>query len=231
MDNKNNKWVIFLVLLAILAVSFIFWAFRSDWWKNQNKIKTEDAFDQSISNDNIKILYSSSDFKVAQLSTEILLDVKKPPCDNSLGYEYCIYYIGDAYEDTTLESAGMRIKTRADLVKEDVCLNTPPLGYDNSVIPNTLKPQKEVSSSVFMGLSNSGAGHTVKSSTYRLYLKEKSLCYEFETMISHGQASNFPIGTKDEFTAEQEAQLNQKFKNILLNMVVLGDLGDVFPQS
>src|SRR6266404_877354 len=68
----------------------------------------------------------TGDFGLAVSPEQILVRSYIPPCDQ--GFDYCLYYTGSAYKNTSFESAGIRVKRRADL-SENNCLTAQPDGY------------------------------------------------------------------------------------------------------
>ncbi len=225
--KNSTLWTIVIVIIIIGVLAFIFWGAKDQGNSSYDETGVE-AFDQSISDGAVKISFSSEDFGLATNATQILTEASVPPCSGD--FIYCVYYKGKAYNGTNFESAGIRISKRADLATESVCLNTPPNGYDNSVVPNTLKPQAKVSTSLFKDLSDSGAGHLVVFSVYRLFNKAIGTsttavpCYEFQTTIAKESASN-----NQSFTDDEANKLNARMTNMLKNITLNGDLGDIFP--
>jgi hypothetical protein len=222
--KNNTLWVIIIIIVVIILGGFIISSSKSTAPSSYDQSGTE-AFDQSIGDGLIMLSYSSDDFGLATNQQQILASSTTPVCTGD--FIYCLYYKGSAYAGTNFESAGIRISKRADLKTENTCLNTPPQGYDNSVLPNTLKPQTKVSTSLFKNLSDSGAGHIVVFSIYRLFTKATSTpksCYEFQTTIAKTDSSQ-----KNAFTDEAANNLNARMTNILKNLTVYDDLGDIFP--
>ncbi len=224
--KNSTLWTVVIAIIIIGVLAFIFWGAKDQNGSLYDKTGVE-TYDQSISDGTVKIEYSSDDFGLATNATQILTDATVPPCSGD--FSYCLYYKGKAYNGTNFESAGIRISKRADLKTESVCLNTPPNGYDSSVVPNTLKPQAKVSSSLFKDLSDSGAGHLVVFSVYRLFNKAVGTsttavpCYEFQATIAKTSATE-----NQSFTDDEANKLNARMTSMLKNVVINGDLGDVF---
>lgn len=213
--------------IVVLVLAFIAWG-MSDQNGNSN-LATVGLFDQSIEDSVIKVEYSTKDFGLAINPSQILLETEFLPCDTTLetGFDYCLYYLGDEVEGGDFESAGMRIKKRPDLSSENTCLNTSPRRFEANLVPNTLKPQENVSTSVFSGLSDSGAGYVSTASLYRLFDKESKACYEFETKVIH--KSDDPEDPISSRVQEDRDKLKAIFDSVLDRVLIAGDFGDVFP--
>ncbi|MBX4216213.1 hypothetical protein KW797_04690, partial [Candidatus Parcubacteria bacterium] len=130
-----------------------------------------------------------SDFGLAAAPEQALIRSYIPPCDEK--FDYCLYYNGKEYEGTNFESAGLRIKRRADLAGAQ-CLTAAPGGREG-LSPASVKEESAYSKSVFSPLGEGAAGHTAEGALYRLsYAGE---CYEFEMRIGKSQFANYPAGT------------------------------------
>lgn len=230
MQNNKIMWVT-IVLLVVIFIGLIFWQNKqnsSDGMAEENAFaSTTETFDQSISDETVKISYSSGLFGLAVNPTQILVNSNIPPCDES--FEYCIYYNADMFKDTNFESAGLRIKKRVDLKNETTCLNTPPAGYDNSVLPNTKIPKDAYSTAIFEGMGNSSAGNLVRGSNYRLYFKKNASCYELESRVAYSQFDNYPKGSIKQFGDSAIALMEGRLKNIIKSVTLPDGQVNIFP--
>ncbi len=129
--------------------------------------------DQSISDGTITIVYPATDFELATSSQQITTHSYIPPCDAD--FNYCLYYIGTAYQGTNFDSAGIRVEKRTDLTTQAACLTTPPTGFTNFTPTSTIAGDYAVSE--FTPLGDAGAGHYSTGTLYRL--EYNGACYEF----------------------------------------------------
>ena len=197
---------------------------------------TPPAFDQSISDGTFIIAFPSSEFGLATNQQQLLVHSYIPPCDQ--GFNYCFYYIGSAYHGTNFESAGIRVKKRADLTTENKCLTTQPTGYMN-LIP-LVATSSQYGASVFSTLGNGAAGHYANDTLYRLWAPTSAAgtvattnagkCYDFETRIGQSQFSNYPSGTIKEFTGTDQTTLQNKMQKILNTLTIASGTPVAFPQ-
>lgn len=150
-----------------------------------------------------------SDFDLAVNQQQILTKSYIPPCDAD--FNYCLYYVGTAYQGTNFESAGIRIYKRTDLTTQSACMTTAPTGYSNFTPTSTTVGDYSVSE--FTPLGDAAAGHFSSGTLYRLFYG--GACYEFETRIGQSDYGNYPVGTIQQFTAADEAALQSEINNIL----------------
>lgn len=149
------------------------------------------------------------DFGLAVSQDQLLVESVIPPCDE--GFEYCLYYIDTAYEQTNFESAGVRIVRRSDLTTEDACLSTAPAGY-TSLTPDITNADT-YATSMFSPLQNAGAGHSSTGKMYRLF--NDSTCFEFETRIGTTQLGTYEPGAVEEFTDENRQEVVRELDAII----------------
>ncbi len=184
---------------------------------------TAPAGDQSVSDGTITITYPTSEFGLATTQQQILVRSYIPPCDANL--TYCLYYIGNAYQGTNFDSAGIRIEKRTDLATVNACLTAPPSGFANFTPTSTAASDYSVSE--FSPIGNAGAGHFSKGTLYRLAYN--GTCYEFETRIGQSQFANYPSGTIQQFTDADQASLAAEIQNILDGITLPSGETVVFP--
>jgi hypothetical protein len=184
------------------------------------------TFDQSISNGVITISYPSTDFGLATTPAQVLVHPNIPLCDPN--FNYCLYYIGSAYNGTNFEGAGIRIQKRTALTTQSQCLNTEPTGYTN-LAPAVIATSSNYAVSAFAPLSNAGAGHYAIDSLYRL--SYQGSCYELQTRIGETQFANYPSGTIQEFTASNQAALQSELQQILGTLKLQDGTTITFPQA
>jgi hypothetical protein len=170
---------------------------------------TAPAGSQSISDGTITLIYPTADFGLATSSQEITTHSYIPPCDAD--FNYCLYYIGAAYQGTNFDSAGIRVEKRTDLTTQTACLTTPPTGFANFTPSSTIADDYAVSE--FTPLGDAGAGHYSTGTLYRL--EYNGACYEFETRTGQSQFANYPSGTIQQFTDEDAASLQAEIVGIL----------------
>jgi hypothetical protein len=166
----------------------------------------------SISDGVITIPYSEDTFALAVNKEQIQTNAYIPPCDDI--FAYCFYYTGTAYSGTNLESAGLRILKRGDLGREQKCLETPPEGYADFV-PAKRMSTDTYATSLFPTIGDAALGHYAQGYLYRLYLRDKLLCYEFETRIGQSRFQNYPEGTIKEFTETDERDIADLLDHLL----------------
>ncbi|HUC01988.1 MAG TPA: hypothetical protein VMA75_03725 [Candidatus Paceibacterota bacterium] len=150
-----------------------------------------------------------SDFGLAVNQQQILTKSYIPPCDPT--FNYCLYYIGTAYQGTNFESAGIRIDKRTDLTTQSSCMNTAPTGYSNFTPTSTTIGDYSVSE--FTPLGDAAAGHFSSGTLYRVFYN--GACYEFETRIGQTDYANYPAGTIKQFTTADENALQSELHTIL----------------
>ncbi len=185
---------------------------------------TAPAGDQSISDGTITLVYPSTEFGLATTQQQIPVKSYIPPCD--AGFNYCLYYIGNAFQGTNFDSAGIRIQKRTDLSTQTACLTTAPTGYTNFTPTSTTVGDYSVSE--FTPIGNAGAGHFSNGTLYRLAYN--GACYEFETRIGQSQFANYPSGTISQFTAADQATLQADIQNILNSTKLPSGESVTFPQ-
>jgi len=185
---------------------------------------TAPIFDQSLSDGTITISYPSADFGLATNQTQILTHTNVPPCGTP--FNYCLYYTGSAYRGTNFESAGIRIARRAALNTQTKCLTTQPAGY-TGLIPKTAS-STDYATSIFAPLGNSAAGHLVAGALYRL--DYANTCYEFEVRLAETDFGNYPSGSIQQFTTDQETALAFELQQILGTLTLPSGEVVTFPQ-
>jgi hypothetical protein len=192
------------VLILLVGVAF---AFSRSGTPAPAKEESPAAV-SSIATPDLSFSYSG-DWGLATNPTQVTAKAYIPPCDPD--FDYCLYYVGDAYAGTNFESAGLRVKRRADLA-ETGCLAAVPEGYAG-LKPVTQDAGEGYSTAVFSPLGDAGAGHYASGELYRLSW-DKS-CYEFETRIGETQFANYPAGTVNEFTAADRTALRAMLRAVV----------------
>ncbi len=171
---------------------------------------------QSISDGTVTVAYSSEEFGLAVRPEQILVRSYIPPCDED--FDYCFYYIGPDYQGTNFESAGVRIKKRADLTTQTQCLQTLPEGY-SGIAPSVVTSSGD-STSRIGPLGDAAAGHYASGVLYRL--SYKGSCYEFETRVGASQYANYPRGTIKEFMPADQRAMAAKLLQLLKDITLPG---------
>jgi hypothetical protein len=185
---------------------------------------TAPAGEQSVSDGIITLVYPTADFALATTQQQITAKSYIPPCDAD--FNYCLYYVGTAYQGTNFDSAGIRVEDRTDLTTQAACLTTPPTGYANFTPTSTTVGDYSVSE--FGPIGNAGAGHLAKGTLYRL--SYNGVCYEFETRIGQSQFANYPSGTIQQFTDADQTNLQTEIMGILNGITLPSGETVVFPQ-
>jgi hypothetical protein len=239
--KDKDRTILFSVLAIVIVVMVII-----AWWMStstqqpsntasstsptSNPNITNQVLDKSISPDGIiTIAYPSKDFGLATNPTQVLVTSYIPPCD--MGFDYCLYYNGSNYKNTNFESAGIRVSKRADLSTERACLQTPPAGFNAAMLPTASTSANAYSSTIFDDISTGAAGHSAAGSLYRLYVRQNSKCYEFETRVGQSQFANYPVGEIDEFTSAQQASLLNWLEALVNNVSLPGTGKNLFGRS
>lgn len=190
---------------------------------------TGQAYDQSISDGTITVMYPSVQFGLATTPGQVLVTSYIPPC--AQGFNYCVYFNGSQYQGTNFESAGLRIQKRTDIAVEHLCLTTPPSGFSATTTPAATAAQNTYATSVFSPVGDAAAGHYSSGSLYRLFIRDGSKCYEFENRIGQTQFANYPAGLIKQFTASDQTVVSAQLLSIL-NTIVLKDGTKIsFPQG
>jgi len=217
-NNGNTLLVIAALLLAGIAALLV--------WQHAHPKPDDDtsivpaAYDQSISDGTYTVAFSSKEFGLAVNETQMLVHPYILPCDPA--FDYCLYYIGSAYDGTNFESAGLRMEKRTDLSAERLCLDTPPAGFDSSVAPSRSASGVAYAASTFDSAGTAAAGHSADGSLYRLFYRPTNTCYEFETRIGQSQYMNYPAGSIREFTASDQAAIKAELGRILAGITLPG---------
>ncbi len=194
-----------LIIGAVVVVSLV---------KHGRTIVKGPQFVQTISTPEISFGYPD-DFDLATTRDQVAVHSYIPPCSENM--DYCVYYNSDAYKGTNFESAGLRVKNRADLATStDACLKTPPDGYDNFT-PATVSSDT-YATSVFAPLSDGAAGHYASGALYRLFFGRS--CYEFEARIGESQFANYPAGAIKQFTDADREALKARLLEILGSITI-----------
>ncbi|MBP9822397.1 MAG: hypothetical protein KBC81_03085 [Candidatus Pacebacteria bacterium] len=230
--NKEN----ILTVVAVVAVAAIlgFWLF----WKPDDKIAVSPSptpspvatatmiqYNQSVSDKDIKVSYSSSDFGLATTPAQIVVKSYIPPCET--GFDYCLYSNNDTYKGTNFESAGLRIAQRKDLSTKEQCLNTLPTGY-TSLTPVSFT-SANYATSVFSPLGDAAAGHYSSGAQYRLWSGKS--CYELESRIGETQFANYPAGSIKQFTDADRISVRAQLAAMLNAITLTGGEKVSFPQA
>lgn len=147
-----------------------------------------------------------------------------PLCDPDSDFDYCLYYIGNAYKGTNFEGAVVRIKRRADLVGSERCLTENPSGYQD-LVP-VVRDESEYATSVFSPLGDAAAGHSTRGELYRLQFGDT--CYEFQTRVGQAQFANYEPGLIKEFTAENEREIMGSLRTIIRAITITEGAKHVF---
>jgi hypothetical protein len=242
--GKFGIAVIFILIVAVLTAGFL-WFINSG---NQNgaiapansasgtpsgavptlvlgtPTGTAPAGSQSVSDGTITLVYPTANFALATSSQKITTRSYIPPCDPD--FDYCLYYIGTAYQGTNFDGAGIRVQQRTDLTTQFACLVTAPTGYANFTPTSTTSGDYAVSE--FTPIGNAGAGHFAKGTLYRL--EYNGACYEFETRIGQSQFANYPSGTIQQFTDADQASLQVEILGILNDVALPSGETVTFPQ-
>ena len=215
MNPRIRNTLVVILLIAIVGLITLFYPRRETTPVQSTATSTPEAT-ESISDGTTTLSYASQAFGLAVTPEQIIPRSYIPPCDTD--FNYCFYYIGTEYQGTNFESAGLRVKRRADLTTQSQCLQTLPEGYTG--ISPSVSGGTDFSTSVFTPLGDAGAGHYAKGTLYRLLYKGS--CYEFETRIGASQYANYPRGTIKEFMPADERALEAKLLQLLKDVTLPG---------
>jgi len=242
--SRIGIFIVFVIVIAFLAAGFL-WLANSG---HQNSMitpansasgtpsstvptlvlgtptGTAPAGSRSVSDGTITLVYPTADFGLVTSSQQITTRSYIPPCDAD--FNYCLYYIGTAYQGTNFDSVGIRVEQRSDLTTQTACLTTPPTGFANFTPTSTTSGDYAVSE--FTPVGNAGAGHFSKGTLYRLAYN--GACYEFETRIGQSQFANYQSGTIQQFTDADEANLQAEIVGILNGITLSSGETVAFPQ-
>ncbi len=238
--GKLGIFIVFILVIAVLAAGFL-WLVNSGGQSGAitpngsssstvptlilgTPTGTASTGSQSISDGTITIVYPTMDFAMATSDQQITVRSYIPPCDPD--FEYCLYYVGSAYQGTNFDSAGIRVEQRTDLTTQAACLTTPPTGFSNFTPTSTTVG--DYSLSEFTPIGNAGTGHYSTGTLYRLFYN--GACYEFETRIGQSQFANYPSGTIAQFTNADEASLQAEIDSILNGITLPSGETVNFPQ-
>lgn len=214
----NNRFlaIVLAVVIVLGAASFLVW-----WYTARPVASPTPTPPPSTGGANIQTLTLAegevslnfpTDFSLATSPEQVLVHAYIPPCDQE--FDYCFFYNGNKYAGTNFEAAGLRVKKRGDLATELTCLNTPPAGFSSSAKPTATTSQNTYAASV-SNVSGAAAGHVAEGFLYRLFVRQSSTCYEFETRIGNSQFANYPPGAIKEFTQSDRQVLRDSLASIL----------------
>jgi hypothetical protein len=237
-NNKNLLLIVGAVILVMIAGYFIYGSPKTsqDLSPAASPTSTGAAGGTMLAGEDRTTLAGGevsianpSGFALAATQEQVLVSSYIPVCDP--GFDYCFYYNGEDYKNTNFESAGVRINRRADLTNERACLDTPPAGYAASVKPAGNNSGDQYATSRF-NTGDAGAGHMASGDLYRLFVKQTSNCYEFETRIGSAQFSNYPEGSIKEFTEADRSRMESAMRDILNTVrLTAADTVVMFPSS
>jgi hypothetical protein len=228
MEQKTFIAMVVLIVVILALAGIIWWviALLQTTYpvvEPQHQQSTQPA-SRSIS-DGIITLHYDETYGLAVTPEQILNKSYIPACDPD--FNYCLYYNGTQYQGTNFESAGLRVKKRQDLATESVCLNTPPEGFDSSIVPDKNTSTNAYSMSEFSNVGQGAAGHISQGSLYRLFVRNSSSCYEFETRVGMSQFANYPAGSIKEFTPQDQQNTLSQLLDILRKTTVAGSSGPI----
>jgi hypothetical protein len=172
------------------------------------------TLDQNITAGPLTFAFPSADFGLATNTTQILAKSYIPPCDSN--FNYCLYYIGNAYQGTNFESAGLRVQKVTALKTQAQCLNTQPSGMTGFV--PVIATSSDYAVSVFAPLGDAAAGHFSSGALYRL--SYSGSCYEFQTRIGESDFGNYPSGSIQQFTTNEQTAIQMELQQILSTLTV-----------
>lgn len=205
--------VILLIALALLlGLASIFHWPGFQFPSSTNNPPGAGEFDQSFNAGPLTVNYPAADFGLARAAGELPTNSYIPACES--GFDYCLYYRGEAYAGTNFEKAGVRVNERADLAAERLCLETPPAGYTDQLAPIGAAATNLYSSTVF-ATGDAAAGHSAAGFLHRFYYRPSGQCYELETRVGQTQFANYPAGAIKEFTAADAQALQARLERIV----------------
>ena len=231
MNSGNRNFVVSTIFIwAIIIVAIIFiaiYVFAPSSTPPVVVVTTPTPAGQSISDGTVTLHYSSEQFGLAVNKSQVLVNSYIPPCTE--GFSYCLYYNAGAYQGTNFESAGVSMQKRTDLKNENSCITNVPNGFASSISPTAKNSGDGYTSSVFSPVGDAAAGHYAAGSIYRLFVKDSTKCYEFETRIGESQYLNYPAGTIKEFTSEDRMIVAGMLRTVI-DAVSVGTNSNLFPK-
>lgn len=229
----NTIFVLLIALLVLAGIGYVIWGQPSGNGGSQTSTTTQTSATSTAdtTSDGTITFARLPQFGLAVTQDQVLKSGYIPPCPQ--GFNYCLYFNGDAYKGTNFESAGLSVTKRPDIATERLCLDTPPAGYSASMTPSSTNSANSYSTSVFSPIGDAAAGHYSSGAVYRLWLRDSSKCYEFQTRIGETQFANYPAGTIKQFTDADRQTLQQELRQELetVTISVSGSPAVVFPQA
>ena len=189
-----------MILLGIIILAILSYGYKNG---KENVVTISKG--TSVSDGIITFSYPNN-FGLAVTSEQIPVRTYIPPCDQD--FNYCLYYIGNEYQGTNFESAGVRIKKVGAGINKDKCFVPP---YDG--LQKTVRDGKDYSIAIFDPFGQGAAGHYTNGTLYRF--SYDGTCYEFETRIGMTQFANYPAGAIKEFTDKDKEAVLAKLASIL----------------
>jgi hypothetical protein len=236
--------IIAIIIIVVVVAAIIWWAYSANTGyqpaaENYPSSTTTGAlpvnsglptFDQSISDGIFTMSYPSTDFGLATNKQQILATSTIPPCNGT--FNYCLYYIGAAYQGTNFLSAGIRVQKRPGLGTQSSCLTTEPTGYSSLTPATTTSTDYAIAEfgSPTSPINNGAAGSYSNDVVYRLFYEPSSTCYEFETRIAQSQYGNYPSGTIQQFTPSEASSLQSEISAIIASLSLPSGEVVTFPQ-
>ncbi len=199
--RTNTVFVILALTIILGGVGYYVWSQPVGSGVSPTSTTTVQTATSTVNttSDGIITFAQLPDFGLAVTPQQVLKSGYIPPCGQS--FAYCLYYSGAAYQGTNFEDAGVSIRKRSDIATERLCLDTPPAGYAASITPVSTNTADAYSTSVFSPIGDAAMGHYATGAVYRLWVRNESACYEFQTSLGETQFANYPAGAIKEFTA------------------------------
>jgi len=224
-DGKKQEAVtVFFKTIGVFAlITFVVYLLLLRWMMTHSKtVEVKDgapvSYDQNISDDRIKIEYPSDEFGLAVKSVQ-LPPSYIPACDRGVSdatFGYCIYYKGTEYTGSTLESAGLSIRTRKDLTPT-TCISDPVRNISGPLTPK-VNATSEYTAATYGGVGDAALGHYASGKVYRLLTD--STCYEIKTQVGRSRFENYPEGAIKNFTDDDEAKMFTRLEKVLSTLTL-----------
>lgn len=205
-------------LLAILLFFVVFSACR----ENNNTPKSEQpkadfqqetvAKEEQISHKQVAAggdysFERPENFGLAVNSDQILVKSMIPPCE--VGFDYCLYYNGEKYNNTNFETAGVGfyvVKNKS----ETACFSAAEYnGRKGNLHTETING---IQFTVFDS-GDAAMGHYANDVVYQTF--QNGTCYRFIARVGTSQFDNYEKGTIEKFDPQMEKEIKEDLKKII----------------
>lgn len=222
--SKKAWSIIIIVILAAIAGSVFWYKLPKSSQNTENHLLPSGSSEnenqgtantQKTVSDGIIKFDPQEDFGLAVTDEQILIDSYIPPCQP--GFSYCLYYLGNKYQETNFDSAGLSIRKRGDLTIKDDCLTHLPAGYSN--LSSQSESHAGYAISVFSPLGDAALGHYSNGREYRIF--SANICYQLNASVSESQFANYPTGSVEEFSSTDREQMFGTLRSLIEDITLV----------